>query len=201
VTASSCVSDPRLPELLPELLDRFRRGDRQAFLAIYDEHEAIVSRLVRRFFPRPFEREEATQEVWLLVLRVARAFDPGRGKLLAWLRVGAANRCREILRARASRPDARHEVPDQEAGPETSDPERLLRMSRLRAALGRFSMGLTPVDAVVLKLSLLEERPHAEVAAISGATIRRCKYLRKKLLATAVADPDLRAAMDEVGGS
>lgn len=201
MTASACLSDPSSPELGPELLDGFRRGDRQAFLAIYGEHEAIISRLVRRFFPRPFEREEATQEVWLLVLRVAGAFDPGRGKLLAWLRVVATNRCREILRARASRPDARDEVPDQEALPETSDPERLLRLGRLRAALGRFSLGLTQAEAVVFKLSLLEERPLAEVAAASGATVRRCKYLRKKLLATAVGDPELRAAMDDVARS
>jgi len=183
------------------LLDRFRRGDRQAFLIIYGDHAAAVSRVVRRFFPRSFEGEEATQEVWLLVLRMAGAFDPGRGDLLAWLRVLAANRCREILRARASRPAAGDELPDQEALPETSDPERLLRRGRLRAALVRFSMGLTQAEVVILKLSLLEERSHAEVAVASGASVRRSKYLRKKLLAKAVADPDLRAAMDEVARS
>jgi len=167
-------------------------------LAVYDQHQGIVSLLVRRFFPRPFEREEAAQEVWLLVMRVASTFDPGRGRLLPWLRVVAANRCREILRARDSRLDPIEEVPDQEALPETCDPERLLRMDRVRLALDRFSMGLSKKEALVLKLSLLEERSHAEVAAASGATVRQCKYLRKKLLTKAVADPALRTAMDEV---
>jgi RNA polymerase sigma factor (sigma-70 family) len=200
------AGDPVLTGIAPargsvdqETLQRFRRGDQDAFLAIHDAHAPVISRLIGRFFPRPFEREEAVQEVWLLVLRVAGAFDPQRGALLAWLRVVATNRCRELLRARTHRPDAREELSDEEALPETNDPETLLRLGRLRGAVNRFSAGLTPEEAVVLKLSLLEERSHEEVAAAAGTSVRRCKYLRKKLLARAVADPQLRAVMDEVG--
>jgi len=181
-----------------DLLERFRRGDREAFLSVYDQHQASIARLVRRFFAGPFEGEEATQEVWMLVLRMAGSFNPDRGALLSWLRTVAANRCREILRAGSRRPDAREEVPDLEAVPETSDPDRLLRMDRLRAALARFSTGLTPQEALVLKLSLLEERSHAEVAAASGATVRQCKYLRRKLLIAAATHPGLRIALEEI---
>ncbi|HXI60714.1 MAG TPA: sigma factor, partial [Polyangia bacterium] len=63
---------------------RFRRGEREAFLKVYEAHASAVRALVGRFFLRPFEREEAVQEVWLLVHRVAKAFDPARGELLPW---------------------------------------------------------------------------------------------------------------------
>jgi hypothetical protein len=50
----------------------------------------------------------------------------------------------------------------------------------------------------VFRLSLVEERAHDEVARAAGITVRRCKYLRMKLLLRAAADPALRAALGEV---
>ena len=69
---------------------RFRQGEREAFLTVYAAHAPALRALVGRFFARPFEREEAVQEVWLLVHRMARSFDPDRGELLPWLRTVAA---------------------------------------------------------------------------------------------------------------
>ena len=187
-----------------DALDRFRRGDEKSFLAVHNAHAPAIARLISRFFPRPFEREEAIQEVWLLVLRRAGAFDPERGALLAWLRAVAKNRCLEILRARTHRPDAREELPaelsEDEPTPDAGDPERQVRLGRLREAVRRFSAGLTADEVIVFTLSLLEERAHDDVARRAGITVRRCKYLRKKLLARALEDPDLLAAMDEVRG-
>jgi RNA polymerase sigma-70 factor (ECF subfamily) len=184
-----------------DAFDRFRRGEEQAFLAIHDAHAAVIARLVGRFFPRPFEREEAAQEVWLLVHRMAGAFDPARGSLVAWLRVLAANRCRELLRALGRRLDAREELSEHEDPGDAANPESVVRLARLREAVARFSVGLSAEETLVLKLSLLEERSLEEVAAAVGASVRRCKYLRKKLLARAVADPRLRAAVEEVAGT
>ena len=45
---------------------------------------------------------------------------------------------------------------------------------------------------------LVEERPHEEVASALGISVRRCKYLRMKLLARAATDPELRAALGEM---
>jgi len=164
---------------------------------VYDTYAPALRPLVARFFPEPFEREEATQEVWLLVHRMARMFDPARGELLPWLRTVAVNRCKELLRARGRRPDAR-EVVDDETLVASSDPEMGARAQRLRAAVARFCATLPAQEAAVFQLSLMEERSHDQVAAAVGISARRCKYLRMKLLARAAADPELRAALREV---
>ena len=178
-------------------VERFRAGDREAFLIVYDTYAPALRPLVARFFPDPFEREEAAQELWLLVHRMAATFDPARGELLPWLRAVAVNRCKELLRARGRRPQARVAV-DDEALVAPSDPEAAARGQRLRAAVVRFCATLSEEEAAVFRLSLMEERTHDQVAAAVGITARRCKYLRMKLLARAAGDPELRAALREV---
>jgi RNA polymerase sigma-70 factor (ECF subfamily) len=185
---------------------RFRGGDGDAFLAVHDAYAPAIRALVGRFFASPFEREEAAQEIWLQAHRMASAYEPARGPLLPWLRALAGNRCKELLRARGRRPDPREELDESEAvagGGDGSDgaaadPEAAARLGRLRAAVARFSSELTEEEATVLRLSLLEERTHDEVAALTGRSARRCKYLRAKLLERAAAHPELRAALEEV---
>jgi RNA polymerase sigma-70 factor (ECF subfamily) len=180
-----------------ETEERFRLGEREAFAVVYDRHASAVRRLVDRYFVRPFEREEAVQEVWLHIHRVAGSFDPSRGELLPWLRAIASNRCKELLRARGRRPDARVELGDAEADARPS-PEDVAREARLREAVTRFEAGLAPDEAAVFRLSLIEERTLEETAQATKMTVRRCKYLRKKLLLRAGADPALRAALGEI---
>ena len=178
---------------------RFRRGEREAFLSVYETHATAVSLLVGRFFSSPFEREEAAQEVWLHVHRIAASFDPTRGELAPWLRVVAANRCKELLRARGRRPDPRVEIADEHVEePAAAGPEHAARAARVREAVTRFEAHLSREEAVVFRLSLVEERSHDEVAHAAGISVRRCKYLRMKLLVRAAADPTLRAALAEV---
>jgi len=178
---------------------RFRRGEREAFLSVYESHAPAVRTLVGRFFTSPFEREEAVQEVWLHVHRIAGSFDPTRGGLAPWLRAVAANRCKELLRARGRRPDPRIELTDEHAEePAGAGPEHAARVARAREAVTRFEAQLPREEAVVFRLSLVEERSHDEVALAAGISARRCKYLRGKLLVRAAADPALRAALAEV---
>lgn len=185
----------------PETEAAFRAGDRRAFLAVYAAYGPTIRGLVARFFAQPFAREEAVQEVWLLVYRMAPSFDPDRGALSAWLRTVAANRCKELLRAQGRRPDARAELDEEAlavAGQATANPEDGVRGARLRDAVARFSAQLSPEEAEVFRLSLVEERSHDEVARSAGISARRCKYLRMKLLLRVAADPALRQALHEV---
>lgn len=183
----------------PAVVAAFRAGDRAAFITVYDALSAQVRPVIARFFPSSFERDEAVQEVWMHVLGVARSFDPARGELLPWLRSVAANRCRELLRARGRRvqPDAELE-PDLVADGDA--PDTHASRARARAALERFAGRLTGPEARVFKLSILDERSHDEVAAALGISPRRCKYLRLKVLRRALADSGLRQALEELGG-
>jgi RNA polymerase sigma factor (sigma-70 family) len=164
---------------------------------VYDAYAASLRPLVARFFPRPFEREEAAQEIWLVVHRMSGLYDAGRGPLLPWLRTVAANRCKELVRARGRRPDPTVTLAD-DALADDADPEATARAQRVREAVARFAATLTPEEALVFRLSLLEERGHDEVAAAAGISARRCKYLRGKLLARAAAHPELRDVLGEV---
>jgi len=187
------------PVLDRELIERFRSGDREAFLAVHQAHAAAIARRVKGFFPQPFDSEEATQEVWMQVHRVVGTFDPTRGGLLNWLRTVAGNRCLELLRALRRRIHAREDVADhQELSDEEDDPEREMRRARLRAAVDRFKTKLTPREATILQLVLIEEQPLQVVAAAVGASKRHCRYVRKTLIDRALQDPDLRAALEEV---
>jgi len=177
---------------------RFQRGDREAFLLVYAAHAPVLRALVGRYFTKAFEREEAVQEVWLLVHRMTASFEPERGPLLAWLRVLAANRCKELLRAKGRRPDPKVDLED-DALISVEDPEKQVRAARLQQAVGAFMATLEEDEARVFQLSLLEERTHDETAASTGMSARRCKYLRMKLLLRASVSPTLRAAFGESG--
>ncbi len=188
----------------PWLLERFRRGDRAAFLEIYDAHSADLRNLVGRFFTSQFEREEASQEIWLQAHRMAAVYDPERGPFLPWLRALAVNRCREILRARGRRPiSAAVELDDEQLAASDDagiDPHQAAQQHRVQQAVARFAATLSAEEAAVWRHSLLEDRSHDEVAAMIGISPRRCKYLRKKLLERAAADTGLGGALAEIKG-
>jgi RNA polymerase sigma-70 factor (ECF subfamily) len=183
--------------LSPDLLERFRQGDDSAFMTIHDHYAAELRPLVARFFRSPFEREEASQEVWLQVYRMARAYDPERGQLLPWLRALAINRCREILRAQRRRPAPNVELTDAALQAEES-PELSARAERLRAAVAAFVATLDAEEAGVFRLALIEELGHDEVATRLKISPRRCKYLKVKLLARAAAAGGLKEALEEM---
>jgi RNA polymerase sigma-70 factor, ECF subfamily len=190
---STAARDRRFDD---ETLSRFRTGDREAFLTIYGVYASPLRSLAARFFARPFEREEALQEIWLLVHRMASSYCPDRGELLPWLRALGANRCKELLRAQGRRLAPGAEA-DEDALLDSSNPEQTARASRVTAAIARFEESLDAEQARVFRLSLVEERSHDEVARALGISARRCKYLRMKLLVRAGADPELRRALVE----
>jgi RNA polymerase sigma-70 factor (ECF subfamily) len=195
--ASPLRADPAAAS--QELLERFRRGDRAAFLEIYAAHAEWVRPVATRFFPAPFDREEAVQEIWLQVFRSRGHFDPARGELWPWLKAVAINRCRELLRARGRRPAAELGLDtDLLAAPNQDRPDELAWHGRVTTALGAFLGGLDQQEAAVFRLSVLEEQSRDEVARALGISPRRCKYLRSKLLRRALEDPALRALLEEV---
>jgi RNA polymerase sigma-70 factor, ECF subfamily len=186
-----------------EVLVRFARGDRAAFLEVYRAHQGKVRRWVGRFFRSPFEQDEAQQEVWLHVHRVTGSFDVNQGAAGPWLRAVTANRCRELLRARGREPDATVPLDDlgQAEWLDAPGPEEAAVRSRLAEAVAAFARTLDDTERAVLQHGLVDELSHEALAAKLGVNVRRSKYLKKKLLERAAADPTLAAvARDVLGG-
>lgn len=128
---------------------------------MYAAHAMHLRPLVYAFFRSPFERGEALQEV------------------LPWLRAVAANRCKELLRARGRRPDARDPIDDAQLV-DHRDPKSVARADRVRDAVARFAAALDPEQGAVFRLSLVEERSHDEVATTLGLAARRVNGLPLK---------------------
>ena len=179
---------------------RFASGDRGAFLEVYSAFAGPLRRWVGKFFKSPFEQEEAVQEAWLTVHRMHRSYDVNKGELAPWLRTVAANRCRELLRAKGRRPDASVPLDDVDDALwlDAPGPEEGLLQAKLREAVERFAAGLDPEEVKVLRHGLIEEQSHEELAAVLGVNVRRSKYLKLKLLQRAATDVALRALADEV---
>jgi RNA polymerase sigma-70 factor, ECF subfamily len=196
------VTAPSDRQLPPGVLARFAQGERDAFLEVYRAHAADVRRWVGRFFRSPFEQEEAAQEVWLQVHRRADSFDVNQGALAPWLRAVAAHRCLELLRARGRRPNAYLPLEDlgQAEWLDAPGPDDAALLSKLRDAVASFAQGLDETEARVLREGLVEELTHEELAARLDVNVRRSKYLKKKLLERAWADPHLGSLARELLG-
>lgn len=185
----------------PDVVPAFVRGDTDAFFEVYRLHEGAIRRVAQRVFDGPFEQEEAVQEIWLTVHRSCHTFDPARGSLSGWLRAVAINKVRELLRAKGREPAADldlDEAPDEALKLDGPGPEKAAQLSRIRAAVTQFARGLPAEEARVLELALVEELSLEEVAQALSSTVRRCKYLKKKLLVRAVTDPGLQRVLEEL---
>ena len=172
----------------PDLLDRFVRGDRDAFEVLFRQFEHEVYRWIVRIVREPAAAEDALIEAFWRAFRSRARFDPSRS-FGAWMRriathaaidqVHAARRRRWMpLEDRDSdSPDAgrRHvgsDGPDIDAG-----------------AITRAFNVLPAKLQIVARLALIEEQPHAEIAGALGVPIgtvksrlfRATRLLRKEL--------------------
>ena len=79
------------------LLKRAVRGDEQAFLAIYQNHQPALYRYALRMTGSPWAAEEIVQEVFLLLIREPQKYESERGELGAFLFGVARNRVMKHL--------------------------------------------------------------------------------------------------------
>jgi len=74
------------------LLKRAAKGDEQAFLLLYQRHQAPLYRYALRMTGSPWAAEEVVQEVFLLLIREPQKYQAERGELGAFLFGVARNR-------------------------------------------------------------------------------------------------------------
>jgi RNA polymerase sigma factor (sigma-70 family) len=153
----------------PELLDRLRRGDGDAFDAVYAAHREAVFRFLVRLCGRVELAEDLFQETWMRLARHAHGLRDGTN-LGAWLYTVARNLHRSHARARLV--DARAVealarwwyvgaavAPDRQAG-------AAAELARLRAELD----ALPASHREVLVLVGAEGTPHDQAAHLLGIT-------------------------------
>ena len=143
-----------------------------------------------RFFSSPFDQEEAFQEAWLQLYRVRERFDVNRhGEFPAWARQVARNRCLDLLKASRRKREVamQHKEPAYDASQLSNAVS-----NRLAKALEEFVSGLRPDQQRFFELCFVRELSHNEVAMELSISVRRSKYLKKKMIARMVKSPALR---------
>jgi RNA polymerase sigma-70 factor (ECF subfamily) len=155
------------------LVARTAYGDRAAFAVLYDRHAPRVSGLLRQLIPEPAAAEDVLQETfWQVWARSARAYDPGRSSVTAWLLAIARSRAIDALRRRTPSPgtDDLPALPCPGPGP-AERAERVEEADRLHAALH----DLPAAQRQAVSLAFLAGLTHPEIAASLGVPLGTVK--------------------------
>jgi len=164
-----------------EVLERFSRGDVEAFEILFRLHQGEVYRWIFRIVRNPACAEDLTVETFWRIHRAHARFDPARG-FAAWARRIATNAALDYLRS--AKPES--ELPDDLPQPEHLDPGISQELRRKTAhAFHR----LSPKLRIAATLALIEEQPYKEIAeglnistaAVKLRVFRAVRLLRKNL--------------------
>lgn len=171
-----------------ELLERFARGELEAFETLFRQFQRQVHGWIVRLVRDPAAAEDLTVETFWRVYRARACFDPARcddpmRRFGGWVRRIATNLALDHLKKR--RPEV--ELPEESrlAAPLT---EPILDRER-REAIER-AFGMLPASLrAVATLALIEEEPYVDiadalgisVAAVKHRVFRAVRLLRKRL--------------------
>ena len=182
----------------PRRQDAFRRGDKAALAAVYDEHVRLVEFVARRGFiaggahvPGAPEGdvEDLVQECFLRAfgLKARQAYDPSRPYrpyLLQILRNLMVDHARKRGRALSV---LSHEPVDLDALPESSEdlampgPEDHVYWAQLREAYQDFEAELLDEESDFIRLRYVEERAQRDVATSMSITRRHVRTLETRV--------------------
>ena len=143
-----------------DLLERFARGDVEAFEALFREHVGTVYGWVLRIVRDRSSAEDVTIDAFWRMYRARTQFDPRRA-FEPWARRVATNVALTHLRSARSDIMLDEDVPAPE-GPDAAEQEDT--GARIRAAFAE----LPPLLRGVATLALIEDRPYGEIADAFG---------------------------------
>lgn len=170
-------SDPRQPPIDPdaetELLDRARRGDREAFRRLVEAHQANVYYAALGLLRHSDDAEDVVQEVFIRAYKSLHRFR-GRARLATWLYRVTLNACRDHQRKRrfAALQQSLGLLGDSESRwvEERADanPERSTASLRLRDDVDEAVQRLSPSERDVFVLRQIEQLSIKQTAEVTG---------------------------------
>jgi RNA polymerase sigma-70 factor (ECF subfamily) len=191
------MSEPHEPTGDDLLLARIAMGAGDALAALFRRRQADVYRFALHMSGAVAVAEDVTQDVFLIVMRDAARYEPGRSTVAAWL-CGIARNC---VRQRLER-DGRWESLEEAAGEEPPavvlpDPLGELTRSERVETLRRAVIALPVRYREVVVLCDLEELTYAEAADALGCaigTVRSRLHRARTMLAARMAALDVAQA-------
>jgi RNA polymerase sigma-70 factor (ECF subfamily) len=169
-----------------DLMRRTAEGDRTAFAVLYQRHSASVYRFARLMTGSGTAAEDVVQEVFLVVMRDASRFDPGRASLASYLYGIARHHTRRRLLRQRRFVALEAGDPVRDATTDTdpaSDAVRAFELRQLRRAI----VALPSRYREVLVMCDLQDVSYADAASTLGCalgTIRSRLHRARELLKT-----------------
>lgn len=152
-----------------DLMRIVQAGDYSPASEIYDRYSGRIYNFAFRFLKNAEAAEDATQEVFVKMLRHANQFN-GDAKLSTWLFSITANWCRDYLRKSDNKAKDSDDVLVTLPASAEFAPDRNLEQrqneQRVRAALAT----LTPEQREAILLSRYQGLSYAEIAQIAGCS-------------------------------
>jgi RNA polymerase sigma factor (sigma-70 family) len=152
-----------------ELMQLVQSGDFSPAAEIFDRYSARIYNFAYRFLKNSEAAEDATQEVFVKMLKYANQFH-GDAKLSTWLFSITANLCRDYLRKADNRIKESEETLLTLAAPAELRPDRELERRETEGRVQRALQVLTPEQREAILLSRYQGLSYAEIAQISGCS-------------------------------
>jgi RNA polymerase sigma-70 factor, ECF subfamily len=172
------------------LIARIARGHADAFAALFRRRQSDVYRFVLHMTGVPALAEDVAQDVFVIVMRDAGKYEPGRSTVAAWL-CGIARNCARQRLERERRFTGIGDEPENEADIPAVHPDPLGDLTRAErvATLRRAVLALPLRYREVVVLCDLQELSYAEAADVLGCalgTVRSRLHRARSLLAVRV---------------
>jgi RNA polymerase sigma-70 factor (ECF subfamily) len=152
-----------------ELMSIVQAGDFSPASEIYDRYSTRIYNFAYRFLKNSEAAEDATQEVFVKMLKHASQFHGG-AKLSTWLFSITANWCRDYLRKAENRSKDGEEVLITLPSPAELSPERRLEQREDEIRVRKALELLSPDQREAILLSRYQGLSYAEIAQISGCS-------------------------------
>ncbi|HYC35992.1 MAG TPA: RNA polymerase sigma factor [Usitatibacter sp.] len=185
---------PQDPRAEHALLARMKRGDEEAFLALYRRHKDAVYRFALLYSGSAAVAADVTQDTFVHLITQPGQFDPTRGSVGAWLCGVARNLARKHFAGREDATDPALLADDGHAHQAHVDPETPLdRVLRSESAeqVRRAIAAIAPHYRDVLVLCEISGMSYAEAAQTCGidiGTVRSRLSRARAQLAQRLAD-------------
>jgi RNA polymerase sigma-70 factor (ECF subfamily) len=152
-----------------ELMAIVQAGDYSPASEIYDRYSGRLYNFAFRFLRNAEAAEDATQEVFVKMLKYANQFN-GDAKLSTWLFSITANLCRDYMRKADNKTKESDDVLVSLPAPAEFSPDRTLEQRENEQRVRRALAVLTPEQREAILLSRYQGLSYAEIAQISGCS-------------------------------
>jgi RNA polymerase sigma-70 factor (ECF subfamily) len=152
-----------------ELMRIVQAGDFSPASEIYDRYSSRIYNFAFRFLRNSEAAEDATQEVFVKMLKHANQFH-GDAKLSTWLFSITANWCRDYLRKADNKAKESDDVLVTLPASGENSPDRNLEQKENEQRIRKALAALTPEQREAILLSRYQGLSYAEIAQISGCS-------------------------------